>query len=609
MKTKQIDLIIGSDIIPKIIKKGFKKINGIIAQETIFGWIISGKVLKKPAKRSKVTITTKNIEKFWELEEADNTINEKTAEDEICMQFYDDTTKIDGDKKFIVKLPLKKDATLGESRNQAMARFLNQEKKMSNEKRTEYIKFMQEYEQKGHMEKVKDNTIGKYYLPHQAVIRESSRTTKLRVVFDTSAKSTNGKSLNDIMMTGPRLQQDIFDILMKWRLWKFVASADVEKMFRQIKIAREDQDYQRILWRENAREKIMEYRLTTVTYGTAAAPFLAVRTLHQIADESEENKDIKNSIKKEFYMDDLMTGANSISECRHKINKINKTLSLRGFQLRKWMSNHESILEELPDDNEIKILNIHEDESVKTLGLKWNPIKDNFHFTIKMENINKWTKRMILSNTAHIFDPLDKIKIPRWIGTTNSKTWEFHGFCDASEAAYAAVIYVKIGSSVKLLTAKSKVSPIKNKKTIPKLELCGSHLLAKLMRRVSQILNNNATIYCWSDSMITLCWIKNIKNKEKFVRTRVEDIKKWIPKTKWQHVKSQENPADIASRGICPSKLKYNPLWWNGPSWLTKEEKDWPKPEKIEEVKILTTVTSQNNEIIEQLMETNSSLT
>ncbi|XP_037954463.1 uncharacterized protein LOC119684486 [Teleopsis dalmanni] len=232
MKTKQIDLIIGSDIIPKIIKKGFKKINGIIAQETIFGWIISGKVLKKPAKRSKVTITTKNIEKFWELEEADNTINEKTAEDEICMQFYADTTKIDGDKKFIVKLPLKTDATLGESRNQAMARFLNQEKKMSNEKRTEYIKFMQEYEQKGHMEKVKDNTIGKYYLPHQAVIRESSRTTKLRVVFDTSAKSTNGKSLNDIMMTGPRLQQDIFDILMKWRLWKFVASADVEKMFR-----------------------------------------------------------------------------------------------------------------------------------------------------------------------------------------------------------------------------------------------------------------------------------------------------------------------------------------------------------------------------------------
>ncbi|XP_037931369.1 uncharacterized protein LOC119666158 [Teleopsis dalmanni] len=190
-----------------------------------------GKVLKKPAKRSKVTITTKNIEKFWELEEADNTINEKTAEDEICMQFYDDTTKIDGDKKFIVKLPLKKDATLGESRNQAMARFLNQEKKMSNEKRTEYIKFMQEYEQKGHMEKVKDNTIGKYYLPHQAVIRESSRTTKLRVVFDASAKSTNGKSLNDIMMTGPRLQQDIFDILMKWRLWKFVASADVEKMY------------------------------------------------------------------------------------------------------------------------------------------------------------------------------------------------------------------------------------------------------------------------------------------------------------------------------------------------------------------------------------------
>lgn len=94
-----------------------------------------------------------------------------------------------------------------------------------------------------HMLKVDQGHQAKYYMPHQAVLRETSLTTKVRVVFDASAKTSNGKALNDILHVGPKLQKYIFDIITKWRLWKFVVSAEVEKIFRQIKVAEQTQDY------------------------------------------------------------------------------------------------------------------------------------------------------------------------------------------------------------------------------------------------------------------------------------------------------------------------------------------------------------------------------
>lgn len=167
----------------------------------------------------------------------------------------------------------------------------------------------------GHMEKIHSKHQGKYYLPHQAVIRENSITTKVRVVFDASCKTSNGKSLNDILHVGPKLQKDIFDIIAKWRSRKYVISADVEKMFRQIRVAEQDQQYQCILWRENPDDPIEEYKLTTVTYGTASAPFLAIKTLQEIGNHCQ-NPTIAQIIKNDFYMDDLLTGADTLQECK-----------------------------------------------------------------------------------------------------------------------------------------------------------------------------------------------------------------------------------------------------------------------------------------------------
>ncbi|GFV30395.1 uncharacterized protein TNCV_98701 [Trichonephila clavipes] len=140
----------------------------------------------------------------------------------------------------------------------------------------QYKEFMNEYESLGHMSLVNSRSHtskDQNFLPHHAVIKPSSLTTKLRVVFDASCKTTNGTSLNSLLGVGPKLQRDIFEILLNFRIPRIVFTADIEKMYRQILVADEDQKYQQILWRNNSSENIRTNKLKTVTYGLASASF------------------------------------------------------------------------------------------------------------------------------------------------------------------------------------------------------------------------------------------------------------------------------------------------------------------------------------------------
>ncbi|XP_045463739.1 uncharacterized protein LOC123673298 [Harmonia axyridis] len=147
-----------------------------------------------------------------------------------------------------------------------------------------YKEFMQEYIDLGHM-KIASLSISRprYYILRQPVIKEECVSTKLRVVFDASSKTSNGHSLNDILHTGPKLQQDLRDILIRWRKHKIAMTAYIEKMNRQVKLDSEYQLLHSILWRKNKNDSIQTYELTTVTYDTAPAVFLAIRTMGQLA--------------------------------------------------------------------------------------------------------------------------------------------------------------------------------------------------------------------------------------------------------------------------------------------------------------------------------------
>ena len=124
-----------------------------------------------------------------------------------------------------------------------------------------------------------------FYLPHHAVMKEDSLTTKIRVVFDGFAKSFSGTSLNDTLMVGSTLQDDLFTQLIRFRSRKYALIADMEKMYRQVKVHPEDTVYQKIAFRDNSKDPIKVYTLDTVTYGIACAFFLSIRALHKLAHD------------------------------------------------------------------------------------------------------------------------------------------------------------------------------------------------------------------------------------------------------------------------------------------------------------------------------------
>lgn len=149
-----------------------------------------------------------------------------------------------------------------------------------------YREFIGTYEKLGHMEKVPKSQVNNpraWYIPHHAVVQRDP--WKFRVVFNASRRTKENVSLNQFLMSGPAVQGDISVIILQWQIYRFVFTADIVKMFRQIRVHPEDQDLQRILWSCNPNETSVEYRLKTVTYGTACAPYLAICTLLQLSQD------------------------------------------------------------------------------------------------------------------------------------------------------------------------------------------------------------------------------------------------------------------------------------------------------------------------------------
>ncbi|GFW28521.1 integrase catalytic domain-containing protein [Trichonephila clavipes] len=186
------------------------------------------------------------------------------------------------------------------------------------------------------------------------------------------------------------------------------------------------------------------------------------------------------------------------------------------------------------------------------------------------------------------FNSVRSICIGRCIVHPQATRVELHGFADASEKCYGAVIYCRSQSpdgstTVKPVTSKSRVAPVKSV-TMPRLELCAAVLLAKLMKRVETALQmKTPPVYLWSDSTIVLAWIQKEPNLLKtFVANRVATIQHLTNAEQWHHVSSEQNPADLVSRGLDPSSLLNNSLWWNGPKFLMT--KDFPEKNTLSSV-------------------------
>ncbi|CAG9132520.1 unnamed protein product [Plutella xylostella] len=630
-----IDLLLGANIYSEIILDGVLKhdtATAPVAQQTKLGWILCGNT-----KTFNCLVTLNelaDLTRFWETEDIPNQMENTTSED-YCERHYVETTKRLETGKYVVKMPLKEDwrTKLGESKPSAIAQFKQLERKMARQDyfAQQYKNFMNEYKELGHMKLATTATKHaekQVFLPHHGVIRESSTTTKLRVVFNASMKTSTNYSLNDLMEKGPNLQKDIMTLIIKWRSFKYVLTGVIEKMYRNILLTEKQQPLQQIIWRTSSQEHLQEMQLCSLSFGAKAAPYLAMRTLRQLAiDEGDNYPDAKKALLSDFYMDDVITAGHDTAEGTIQLQKqLYELLGKGGFTLRKWASNDPSILQHLTEQQKSNetIFNFKQEEATKTLGIVWNQTEDvfSFNWNLPAEEENIYTKRKLLSYISKLYDPLgwispttvlaklifqklwtlgmawddtlpteviqewESIKleliniknltIPRWLNCSN-KTVELHGFCDASEKAYSCVIYSRAVTDadtgddvITLLAAKTKVAPLKSKTSLPRLELCGARLLANLLQRVQEALSDHLlSIHCYTDSQVVLAWIKgNKSNWDRYITSRTTYIKSITNTENWRYVKSCENPADCATRGLTPNQLQNYTLWWKGPEWL-----------------------------------------
>jgi len=223
------------------------------------------------------------------------------------------------------------------------------------------------------------------YLPHHGVIRESSSTTRLRVVFNASSVTSNGTSLNDHLHSGPKLQTDITSVILQWRRYKYVYSSDIAKMYRQIRVDERDINYQRILWKSSPSEAIREYQLLTVTYGMSCAPFLALRVLRQlVADEGQHFPLAVPILRDNIYVDDILFGADNMTLIRQSRDQLNSLLKRGRFELRKWASNSPALLKDIDATHyeSARTRSFDSEDQIKILGIGWNPESDSFVYSI-----------------------------------------------------------------------------------------------------------------------------------------------------------------------------------------------------------------------------------
>ncbi|XP_055632550.1 uncharacterized protein LOC129773023 [Toxorhynchites rutilus septentrionalis] len=531
----RVDIIIGAEHYYDLLEEGRMRLadDSPVLQNSVFGWIVSGSVpVEERIQQSTVAYTCtladvhNQLTKFWEVETCRSNSIQSVEETE-CENLFDQTTTRDKSGRFVVSLPKKEFVIkqLGESRNTAMKRLTGMERRFQSNPglQSAYREFMSDYERRGHMRQVNEpnDEAPVYYLPHHAVLKPDSTTTKLRVVFDASCKTTTGVSLNDALMVGPVVQDDLLSIVIRFRFHKIAIVADIEKMYRMIQMQCTDQRLQRILWRDSSDAPILTYELSTVTYGTAAAPYLATKCLKRLAQTGRSTyPHAAEVLEKDFYMDDQLTGTENLEEGKQLIREMQELMASGGFILRKWNSNCRTLLEDLPADLVDDRATFELDSSnspVKTLGLLREPRSDKFLFTSpKWNSETVFTKRIVLADAARLFDPLglvgpvvvlakiflqeiwkrkcdwddplpddmqsfwmdyrrnlralSSLSVPRWVQfSKNLEFVEIHGFCDASDKAYGACIYLRCTSSdgsveVNLITAKSKVAPLEDLK-------------------------------------------------------------------------------------------------------------------------------------------------
>ena len=601
---------------------------GLVAQETIFGWIISGSVTGKVAQTTCQLLLLNDVpdqvfRDLWDLETIGVRQGDSNDLDPVLMDFDSSVCKKKG--RYEVALPWKKECpdltcNLGsaEARLSGLMRKLDRDTEL----RDSYDSVLQEWEQAGVIEEVPEGASAQsddaFYMPHRPVVRPESVSTKVRPVFDASACDSSGVSLNDCLEAGPSLNPNLTDVLLRFRRHRFAVTGDISKAFLQISVRKGDRDFLRFLWELDGKVRVM--RFCRVPFGVTSSPFLLNATVRHHLSMYPQSR-VVNELQNNLYVDDWLTGADSEEEAGELFLEGRDILAEAGMVLGKCHSNSKLVLECASSPR------VDREESLKVLGVSWDPGDD----VLRYDGVGPPadivpTKRVVLSFLARTFDPLgflvpfvmvlrivfqqlwllgldwddpvpseqadvfqrwltgvpqlQQLSVPRCY-TVSGVCWsnmsglEMHVFGDASTKGYGSVVYLRFvlpdgGYAVSFVMARARVAPVKTV-TLPRLELMACLIAARLVDHVRRALqlSDDVPVFCWTDSTVALAWVQSAPSKWKpFVRNRVVEIQSLTNPSNWHHTSGVDNPSDAASRGLFADQLIDSDLWLRGPEWL-----------------------------------------
>jgi hypothetical protein len=472
-----------------------------------------------------------------------------------------------------------------------------------------------------------------YYITWFCVVRPEKETTKVRTVFNCAQnfRKPKPKCLNDGMYTGPKLHNELFNIIMRMRQRQVFIGADISKFYMRIRMAEEDQRYHRFYWRGKA------YQFTRWPFGNKAAPIAALYVV-QNHIKTYGSRKLQEIILPCMYMDDILFSVDTVEEAQVIIKELRQVLLMADMPLSKWVSSHPEALKDIPKEEQSKDMFLEDPDGHSTLGVGWKP--DKLTFKPKKASEGNLTRRKIASIVSGIFDPLgwlapkslegrivlqgislkklnitwdtdldkmgessedmkaqmkrfrkweqelsmlDQISYPRAIYKPKPiKARQLQIFTDGSQHAYAAMAYIKITyedgeKSLVFLCCARRITPTNGRST-PETELLGAVTGAELGQRLATLLDiTGRNVRYWTDSTPVLTWIRKAGKKNKvFVVHRTTAIHDMTDTECWDYVPTKVNPADLPTRGCTIKDLVDFTLFWKGPAFVMEDEDRWP---------------------------------
>ena len=582
-----------------------------------------------------------DLSEMWSLDSIGISDSPFLTDDNRAQQHFNSTVRF-RDGRYEVAWPWKSEPPdLRDNYGLALGRLTSLAKQLARDHDLllRYDAVIQSQVELGIVERVSTNTSThtvKHYLPHQPVVTPSKATTKLRIVYDASAKSSKAaKCLNECMHRGPINLPNLCGILLRFRCHSIVLLADIEKAFLQLSIRPDDRDVTRFLWFDDpanpatSKDNLAVYRFCRMPFGIVASPFLLEATIHHHLQL--QCTPLAASIDQNIYVDNVLIGVSDVSDVLAVYEEAKSVFQRASMNLREWTTNSTAARATLPADDIVTT------RHVKVLGLQWDTHDDVLSIagsSCTLSAAAPATKRIVLQAVSALYDPLgllvpailsgrlllrqlwqaelnwddplpahftdewsaissmmaslSSITIPRLCCPVGSATdVQLHIFTDASVNAYAAAGYLRVtdGSSVHsaLVFSKMRLAPAPKKSsstadtmTIPRLELLGAVIGARLASFLRQELNltlSSTTV--WTDARCVLHWLVSSRDLSTFVANRIASLRA-LPDITYRYVPSAANPADLATRPQTAAQLADSTLWWSGPSWLTEDVSKWP---------------------------------